>query len=68
MNPLPLFNLEELNLGFDGKPPGWLTRHSMSAHRAKLPGGWLIVVFANGNEVMTFYPDPTHEWTGGTLD
>ncbi|MGA2147147.1 MAG: hypothetical protein ABSH49_19535 [Bryobacteraceae bacterium] len=32
--------------------------------RAKVPGGWLVVI--NGSAV-TFYPDPEHAWDGKTL-
>lgn len=32
--------------------------------RAKVPGGWLVLVEGKG---LTFYPDPNHEWDGNTL-
>lgn len=35
-------------------------------HRAKVPGGWLILVMHNTSGV-TFYPDPEHKWDGGSL-
>jgi hypothetical protein len=30
-------------------------------HRAKVPGGWLVLVLHNANG-LTFYPDPEHAW------
>jgi hypothetical protein len=37
--------------------------------RAKVPGGWIVsyidVLLKTGG--LTFYPDPKHEWDGGTL-
>ena len=44
-----------------------------SIMRAKVPGGWLVIYFHKGGAVgfqaggLTFYPDPKHEWNGGTL-
>jgi hypothetical protein len=32
--------------------------------RAKVPGGWLIA----GGTGVTFYPDPSHEWDGASLE
>lgn len=32
-------------------------------HRAKVPGGWLVLVIHNTSG-LTFYPDPEHEWDG----
>lgn len=38
-------------------------------YRAKVPGGWLIML-SNGNvhKVLTFYPDPKHDWDGSSLE
>lgn len=36
--------------------------------RAKLPGGWLIVVGSSDSKGAAFYPDPGHTWDGRTLD
>jgi hypothetical protein len=36
------------------------------AHRAKVPGGWLVVFGFSGDSV-TFYPDPQHTWDGSSL-
>jgi hypothetical protein len=38
-----------------------------STFRAKVPGGWLVQVRAEGGSGITFYPDPEHEWDGGSL-
>jgi hypothetical protein len=39
--------------------------------RAKIPGGWLVVLSPSGMDVhaesITFVPDPGHEWTGSSL-
>jgi hypothetical protein len=35
-------------------------------YRAKVPGGWLVVVADNATG-LTFYPDPEHNWDGGSL-
>jgi len=45
-------------------------------YRSKVPGGWLIYacqvsndgVYPHAHGGPTFYPDPTHEWDGGSLD
>ena len=34
-------------------------------HRAKVPGGWLVLVIHNTSG-LTFYPDPDHRWDGGS--
>lgn len=38
------------------------TQHSVT--RAKVPGGWLVVVAGSG---VTFFPDASHEWDGLSL-
>ena len=35
-------------------------------HRAKVPGGWLILAIHNATG-LTFYPDSEHKWDGGSL-
>lgn len=36
--------------------------------RAKVPGGWLIILRPNATGVsVCFYPDPAHQWDGGSL-
>ena len=40
-------------------------------YRAKVPGGWLVRLSCKTNtttsEAMTFFPDATHAWDGGSL-
>jgi len=41
--------------------------------RAKVPGGWLVRTKGDTSQDspgggMCFYPDPNHEWDGGTMD
>lgn len=37
-------------------------------HRAKVPGGWLVMFNCNGEAGgLTFYPDPGHAWDGSSL-
>jgi hypothetical protein len=41
----------------------------LAVYRAKVPGGWLVYV-GNGyhhHGGVTYYPDPNHEWNGGTM-
>ena len=42
---------------------------TMNVTRAKVPGGWLVAVEAwgGGSYAITFYPDPKHEWDGGSI-
>ncbi len=37
-----------------------------NVYRAKVPGGWLILVADNATG-LTFYPDPQHHWDGASL-
>jgi hypothetical protein len=37
------------------------------AWRSKVPGGWLIAV-KEGTVTVTFFPDPEHQWDGGSLN
>jgi hypothetical protein len=37
-------------------------KSNLSAKRAKVPGGWLIVV----GDGLTFLPDPGHKWDGSS--
>ena len=41
---------------------------SYGIKRAKVPGGWLIVIKLSDSFELTFYPDPKHEWDGGSLE
>jgi len=42
---------------------------SWETYRSKIPGGWLVLVRSEGESPhgMTFYPDPDHRWSGGSL-
>lgn len=35
-------------------------------YRAKVPGGWLVLVANNARGLM-FFPDARHIWNGGSL-
>jgi len=35
-------------------------------YRAKVPGGWLLLVTNNARGLM-FFPDAEHHWDGGSL-
>ncbi len=38
---------------------------TFSIYRARIPGGWLIA--GRPNDHLSFIPDPTHEWDGGSF-
>lgn len=62
-------DLQKLNVSFDGKKPGALSRAYHQVYRGRVPGGWLVTVGGGqGLAGITFVPDPRHEWDGGTLD
>lgn len=62
-------NLETIRLAYNGKKEGRLTKWTTTAFRGRVPGGWLVVTSGNnGLSGVTFYPDPKHEWTGGSHD
>jgi hypothetical protein len=56
-----------------------VSSHYYSIKRAKVPGGWLILcefsINAGNQDVedltrgaqISFYPDSTHQWNGGSL-
>ena len=68
MSEPPCLNLETVRLAYDGKKAGRLTKWVTTAFRGKVPGGWLIVTSSSeGLSGVTFYPDPKHEWDGGSL-
>ena len=54
---------EELRSSRAGKG---ILQLNWTVHRAKVPGGWLVLVMHNTSGI-TFYPDPGHEWDGGSL-
>ncbi len=65
MSDMPVFDLNALNVSVEGKKPSFLT--SANGYRAKVPGGWLVFICGNaGMNGATFYPDPDHQWNGGT--
>lgn len=37
-----------------------------NVYRAKVVGGWLVLVADNATD-LTFYPNPEHNWDGGSL-
>jgi hypothetical protein len=48
--------LEVVTKGIIGNPDGW---------RAKVPGGWLVLMKTGPATVTTTYmPDPEHKWEG----
>ena len=34
-------------------------------YRTKVPGGWLVMITNNARGLI-FYPDPEHNWDGGS--
>jgi len=44
---------------------GGMFKLDWEVHRAKVPGGWLVLVLHN-TQGLTFYPDPDHEWDGAS--
>lgn len=40
---------------------------SVRVNRAKVPGGWLVIVTSNTGSGATFYSDPQHKWDGGSV-
>jgi len=59
----PALNLEELNLKYEGN------KQAKYGYRARVLGGWLIFIRTPGPSGLggvTFYPDPTHAWDGGS--
>ncbi len=44
-----------------------ITSNHGTIHRAKVPGGWLIIFEGFDKGGITFYPDPHHEWDGKSL-
>ncbi len=53
---------EELNSSRTG---GGTFKLDWNVHRARVPGGWLVLIIHNTNG-LTFYPDPEHKWDGGS--
>jgi len=52
-------------LRFEGES---LVTKPITLQRAKVPGGWLVLLQKNVAEAgITFVPDPEHCWDGGSL-
>ena len=53
---------KEVNVPFVGKfNPAEIVK------RAKVPGGWLVLIMTHNGSGVTFYPDPNHLWDGNSL-
>lgn len=59
-----MLKFEELTVApLPGMPKAQLT-----VHRARVPGGWLVVLWTSGSELgYCFVTDPQHEWDGSSL-
>jgi hypothetical protein len=69
MPDLRKLDLAKLTVAVDGKELGAFRRSTFTVYRAKVPGGWLVLGDGgNGLSGVTFYPDPRHEWDGGSED
>ena len=67
MATLPEFNLTKLNVTIESRAPGVF--RSATVHRVKVPGGWFVLTESmQGLSGITFYPDPKHEWNGGSAE
>jgi hypothetical protein len=60
---LPALVFEQLNVAVAKYSAGIYE----SLFRARVPGGWLIVVHQQDGCGTTFIPDPEHLWNGGSL-
>jgi hypothetical protein len=40
---------------------------SLKMRRAKVPGGWLLILLGASGNSLSFYPDSGHEWDGASL-
>jgi hypothetical protein len=51
------------------KPTLGFENLSHDLYRAKVEGGWLVAVMPGQAQAVaiTFYPDPKHEWNGGSM-
>ncbi len=63
--------MEWEHLGQQSLPPGEVAPWTVQTWRAKVPGGWLVLVIKSGHQTdsisTTFYPDAAHSWNGSTL-
>lgn len=61
-------DFQRLRLAYNGKSENPLKRLVTRLYRARVPGGWLVATSGGqGLSGVTFYPDPRHEWDGGSL-
>ena len=65
MNEMPELRWEKLNSA--RIHTGWFTTE-WETHRARVHGGWLVLVRGQGTSIQSiaFYPDPEHSWNGGS--
>jgi hypothetical protein len=57
-------------LGEQPLPPGTVAPWRVQTWRARVPGGWLVLVINHTPDKstgLTFYPDATHGWDGRSL-
>ena len=57
-------------LGEQPLPPGTVAPWRVQTWRASVPGGWLVLVINHTPDKstgLTFYPDATHGWDGGSM-
>ena len=59
-NDKPALNWEALN-------SNWREGGPEKVHRAKIPGGWILVTGHRSEASTTFIPDPEHRWDGNSL-
>jgi hypothetical protein len=62
----PVLNWETLNTK---REEDGILDSKYITERAKVPGGWLVIsqFHIGGAHGLTFLPDPTHQWDGGSL-
>jgi len=46
---------------------GWSILRIPGAKRAKVPGGWFVLITQPAVRGSFFYPDPEHLWDGSSL-
>jgi hypothetical protein len=50
------------------KQSGSVIDKLISLRRAKVPGGWFVVLGSGAARSGWFYPDPDHSWPGTSLE
>lgn len=51
-------------------PTGWFATPTLRiprVKRAKVPGGWFVLITQPAVRGSFFYPDPEHQWDGSSL-